>query len=136
RRAARPTEAPISPVPTTAILTEGQPRRPKRPCPGPDPGQALDTAGKDAADRSRAHQLGDAESQIERLARVQARVAERLVAVVELRLEHLLAAAEALRHVLARELEVDAARPGARGAVGGEEALELAHHVVEVARLD
>ena len=45
--------------------------------------------------------------------RVQARVAERLVAGVELLLEHVLGAAEALRHVLAGELEVDAAGPGA-----------------------
>jgi hypothetical protein len=62
---------------------------------------------------TRPHQLGDAEGEVERLAGVEARVAERLVAVVELLLEHLLGAAEALGHVLARDLEVDAAGPGA-----------------------
>ena len=75
----------------------------------------------------RAHQLGQAEGEVERLARVQPRVAERLVAVRELLLEHVLAAAEALGDVLAGELEVDAAGPDALLPAGGEEALDLAH---------
>ena len=61
--------------------------------------------------RSASHELGDAEGEVERLPPVQARVAERLVAVVELLLEHGLGAAEALGDVLAGELDVDAARP-------------------------
>ena len=75
---------------------------------------------------SASHQLGDPEREIERLPRVQTRIAERLVAVVELLLEHRLGAAEALGHVLARELEVHPSGPRADLAVRGEEALDLA----------
>ena len=55
--------------------------------------------------------------------------------MVELLLEHRLGAAEALGHVLAGDLEVDASGPGADLAVRGEEALDLAQDVVEAARL-
>ena len=82
-----------------------------------------------------AHQLGEAEREVERLARVQARVAERLVAGSSCSSASVLGAAEALGHVLARVLEVHAARPDALGAAGGEEALDLGHDRVEVARL-
>src|SRR5439155_13543147 len=107
-RAASPTEAPIKSVPTTASVR-------------------TTSVG--------AHQLGDAEREVERLACVQPRVAERHVARVELGLLHVLGAAEAFGHVLARELEVHAAGPRARLAMRGEEALDLAQHVVEVPRL-
>ena len=68
------------------------------------PGEPL-VAGRIA----HALELGQPEGQIERLARVQARVAERHVADVQLVLEHGLGAAQALGDVLARELDVDAA---------------------------
>src|SRR5439155_1895666 len=74
-RAARPTEAPISPVPTTASL-------------------------RTVTESERAHQLGDAEGEVERLARVQARIAQRHVPRVQLLLLDVLRAAEALRHVV------------------------------------
>ena len=45
--------------------------------------------------------------------------------------EHLLGAAEALGDVLAGQLDVHAAGPHAGGLAGGEEAAQLAHHVVE-----
>ena len=65
----------------------------------------------------RAHELGEAEGEVERLARVQPRIAERHVPRGKLLLEDGFGAAEALGHVLARELEVDAApaRPARRG---------------------
>ena len=50
-------------------------------------------------------------------------------------LEHGLGAAEAFGHVLAGDLEMDASGPRAHLAVGGEEALDLAQHVVETAGL-
>jgi hypothetical protein len=56
------------------------------------------------------------------LAGVEAGVAHRLVAGAEVGVEDLLGAAEALGDVVAGELDVDAAGPGALGAVGGEEA--------------
>src|SRR5262249_39699195 len=58
-----------------------------------------------------AHELGQAEREVERLPRVQARIAERLVAVVELLLGKVLGAAETLGDVLARVLEVHAPGP-------------------------
>src|SRR6478672_1709925 len=73
------------------------------------------------------HELGETEREVERLPRVQPRVAERLVAIVELRLVERVRAAEALGDVLARVLEVHAARPNAFLAARGEETLELRH---------
>ena len=66
--------------------------------------------------------LGDHERQVERLAAVQPRVAGRLVALVQVGLDDLVAAADALGHVVAGELDVDAARVGAERAVDLEEA--------------
>ena len=83
----------------------------------------------------RAHELGEAEGEVERLARVQPRIAERHVAGGKLFLEDGFGAAEALGHVLARELEVDAPRPDPLGAARGEEALDLVHDRVEAAGL-
>src|SRR5665811_1729038 len=77
------------------------------------------------------HQLGQVEGQIERLARIQARIAEGLIGLFELLFRQLLAAAEALGNIAARDLQVHAARPGAFRAVGGEEALDLGHDVAE-----
>src|SRR5689334_22020043 len=108
-RAASPTDAPIRPVPTTA--------------------------SRRTATLGGAHQLGHAEREVERLACVQSRVAERHVAGIELRLLHILGTAEALGHVVARELEMDAAGPRPGLPVRGEEALDLAEHRVEVTRL-
>src|SRR5262249_34410362 len=107
-RAASPTEAPISPVPTTARLVTIS---------------------------SGTHQLGDAKREIERLARVQPQVAERHVARVELRLLHVLRSAETLGDVVTGELEMHAARPGPRLTMCRKEAFDLAENVVEVARL-
>src|SRR3954454_10217258 len=109
RRAASAAEAPIRTVPMTVIFRS--------------------MAGLPS------HQLGDPEREVERLTCVQARVTERFVARVELLFEHGLGAAEALGHVLAGDLEVDASGPGADLAMGGEEPLDLTQHVVEPARL-
>src|SRR5438128_2357168 len=75
------------------------------------------------------------EGDVERLPRIQARVAQRRVVVVEVALHDSLRAAEALGDVLAGELEVDAARPRALGQTGREEALDLGHDVSEAAGL-
>src|SRR5438093_841128 len=110
-RAASPTDAPISPVPTTA------------------------SERTDIELLCRTHELGDAKREIERLPRVQPRIAERHVAGIELRLLHVLGAAETLGDVVARELEVNAARPRPGLPMRGEEAFDLPQHVVEVPRL-
>ena len=52
------------------------------------------------------HQLGNPKREIERLPRVQPRVAERLVAVVEFLFEDGFGASDALGHVLTSELEM------------------------------
>src|SRR4029078_12525246 len=88
-----------------------------------------------AALLGRAHQLGDAEGQVQRLARVQAGVTERGVVAVEMILEHLLPAAQGLRYGLCRALQVHATGPGALAQAGREEALDLAQDVLEPARL-
>src|SRR5260221_11271939 len=82
-----------------------------------------------------AHQLGDVERQVEALPRVEARVAKRGVRVVELRFGEIVAAAEALRDVVAGDLEVHAAWPRPLSVVDGEEAFDLGHDVRELARL-
>src|SRR5207253_388378 len=158
RCAARPTEAPISPVPTIAICTSGSVRefvrawaakteqdkdagRPRTQRYGADRRSHATVCSRPGTQRNlrmgplTPHELGQAEREVERLPRVQARIAERLVAVVEVLLGQLLRAAEALGHVLARVLEVHAARPDPLDAAGGEEPLELGHDRVEVARL-
>ena len=66
---------------------------------------------------------------------VEPRVAGRLVALVQVVLEDLVAAADALGDVVAGELDVDAAGVGAERAVDLEEALDLVQHVVEAAGL-
>src|SRR5665811_1001704 len=92
---------------------------------------ATDVENRAGRTRLATHQLGEMEGQIERLARVQARIAERLIGLFELLFRQLLSAAEALGHIAARDLQVHAARPGAFRAVGGEEALDLGHDVAE-----
>src|SRR3954464_6514744 len=79
--------------------------------------------------------LGDQERQLQGLHPVQARGAHRLVAVPEVDLEQLLAAADALGDVVAGELDVDAAGPGPERAVHVEEPLHLLDDVVEAAGL-
>ena len=83
-----------------------------------------------------AHQLGDVEGEVERLPRVQPRVAERHVVRRQRLLEHRVGAAEALGDGVAGELEVHAARPDALLAAGREEALDLVDDHVEAAGLD
>ena len=86
--------------------------------------------------RQPAEQLGDPEGQVERLAAVEAGVAHRLVAGVEVGVEDLLGAAEALGDVVAGELDVHAARPGADlGRWAAKKPAISARIVVEVAGL-
>src|SRR5829696_3700354 len=84
---------------------------------------------------SAAEQLGDLEGQLQGLTGVQARVAGGLVAAVQVAVGDLVGPAEALGDVLAGELDVDATRVGALGAVDGEEPGQLGHDVVEAAGL-
>ena len=79
-----PSRPPISPVPNGCEPTE-------------DAAQRMTVSRRHYGSALSPHQLGEAEGEVERLPRVQARVAERHVAVVELLLEHVLRAAEALR---------------------------------------
>src|SRR5690349_7000 len=79
--------------------------------------------------------LGEQEGELQRLAGVEARIALRLVAFVQLVDRDLGRAADALGDLLAGHLEMDAAGMGALGAMHGEELLHLAQDVVEVASL-
>ena len=65
------------------------------------------------ANRSVAEELGDAKGQVDRLAGVQSGVADRGVALVELVLRDVHHPTQAFGHVVAGELDVHAARPGA-----------------------
>src|SRR5579862_396329 len=71
----------------------------------------------------RAHELREAKREVERLPSVQARIEQRLVPRREVFFEHVVGSAEALRDVLAGELEVDASRPHADLPARSEEAL-------------
>ena len=77
-------------------------------------------------------QVGDAEGQVQGLAAVEAGIARRLVAVAQVALGDVVAAADALGDVVAGELDVDAAGIGAECAVHLEESGDLVQHVVEV----
>src|SRR5919202_1230126 len=79
--------------------------------------------------------LRDQEGQLQRLAGVQPGVAGGLVPAVEVLVADVHGAAEALGDVLAGQLDVDAARPGAQGPVDVEEAEDLVDDPVEVPRL-
>src|SRR5688500_18687654 len=63
-----------------------------------------------------AQHLGDQEGELERLGAVEPRVADRLVGVGGLGLEQRLPATAALGHVVAGQLDVQAAGPGAERA--------------------
>ncbi len=105
-----------------------------RPDHGTGHGPALD--GKRPAPAvSAAQHLRDLEGHLQRLLVVEARVDEGLVAQGEPGVVDLLAPAQHLGDVVARELDVQPARHGPRGAVHLEEAAHLVEHVVEPARL-
>ena len=74
---------------------------------------------------SAAQQVGDLEGQVERLAGVEPGVAGGGVAQLQLVLEDLVGAAQALGDVVAGQLDVHAARPGPFGPAGGEELPDL-----------
>src|SRR4051794_1201776 len=76
--------------------------------------------------------LRDQEGQLQGLAGVQPGVAGGLVPAVEVLVADLHGAAEALGDVLAGQLDVDAARPGAQRPVDVEEAEHLVDDAVEV----
>ncbi len=79
--------------------------------------------------------LGNVKCEIETLASVESRVAHRLVAIVELAVEDLVGTTDAFGDVVAGELDVDAARPGAFGSVCPDEPVDLGADVIEVASL-
>ena len=87
------------------------------------------------SERATAQQRGDLEGQVEGLTGVQPGVAYRLVAPLEVLVEHLLAAAEALGDVIPGELHVHAAGGDVGRLARGEEAPQLAQHVVEASSL-
>src|SRR5215207_401278 len=80
-------------------------------------------------------QRGDHEGEVQRLAAIEPGVARRFVAVVQIVLDYLVAPADALGHVVAGELDVDAPRMGAEPAVHLEEAGDLVEDVVQPAGL-
>src|SRR4051812_33546922 len=106
-------------------------RRSTAPCRGPP--RACEWWG--AGGPLTTQHLRDQERELEGLAGVQPGVAGGLVPAVEVRVADVLGAAEALGDVLAGQLDVDAARPGAQRAVHVEEAEDLVDDAVEVAGL-
>src|SRR6266849_704201 len=80
-------------------------------------------------------QLGEQEGEIDRLLRVEPRIAERVVAVVQVLVGDGARAAGALGDVLARHLEMHAPRIGAFGRVDREEGLHLLQDAIERPRL-
>src|SRR5690349_6015416 len=95
-----------------------------------DPPRACEWWG--AGGPSATEHLRDQEGQLEGLAGVQPGVAGGLVPAVEVLVADLHGAAEALGDVLAGQLDVDAAGPGAQAAVDVEEAEHLVDDPVEV----
>src|SRR5262245_13670142 len=75
--------------------------------------------------------LGDQESQLERLAAVEARIAMRVVAVGQAHVADRLGATRAFCDVLTRHLEMHATGMRALGAVGREEGAHLGQHAIE-----
>src|ERR1700722_9276182 len=69
--------------------------------------------------------FGHQESELERLARVQPRIACGLIAIVQIDLADRLCAAKALGHVLSGHLEMNAARMRSLGAMHREESPHL-----------
>ena len=61
--------------------------------------------------RSGTHELGDPEREVDRLAGIQTRVADRLVAIIEHAVEDVVGAPEALGDLVTGQLHVDAPRP-------------------------
>src|SRR6185437_5164849 len=72
---------------------------------------------------------------LERLARIEARSAMRMIAIAERRFGDRLRAADAFGDVLAGHLEMDAARIAAFGRMDGEEAFDLAQDLIDQPRL-
>src|SRR5690349_4522521 len=81
---------------------------------------------------SAAVQVGDAEGQVEGLAAVEPGIARRLVAVAQVALGDMVAAADALGDVVTGKFDVDAAGMSAERAVNLEESGDLVEHVIEV----
>src|SRR4051812_18206106 len=96
-------------IPSVGRVTVSE-RRSMAPC--GDPPRACEWWG--AGGPSTTQHLRDQEGQLQRLAGVQPRVARALVAAVEVLVADLHGAAEAFGDVLAGQLHVDAARPGAQ----------------------
>ena len=79
----------------------------------------------------RFEQLGQQEGEVDRLLGVEPRIADRVVAVLEIGVGDHARAARALGDVLAGHLQMDAAAVGALGAVNREEGLHLRQDAVE-----
>src|SRR5690606_954921 len=96
---------------------------------------AVDDPSRCLACRLLLEQVGDQERQLDRLIGIEARVAMGVVAVLQLLVADGARAAGAFGDVLARHLDVNAARMRSFGAVHLEEALHLLEDAVERARL-
>src|ERR1700722_4707638 len=102
----------------------------------PPPSRArTQTRRTQAGKNSAAQELSDPEGQIEGLARVEPGVAGGGVADVEVTFEDLFGSAQTFGHVVAGELHVHTARPGAGGSMDGKERAQLAQDVIEAPRL-
>src|ERR1700710_1357896 len=86
-------------------------------------------------DASHLEFFGDEEGELERLLRIQPRIAESLIPATEIGLRQAMGAADAFGDVLARHLDMRAARPGAFRRMRFEEAAHLAQDGVEAAGL-
>src|SRR4249920_4284815 len=79
--------------------------------------------------------LSDEEGELEGLRAVQPRIADSLIALIQVILDDRVAAADTLGDVVAGELDVNATGVGAECAMHLEEAADLFEHIVEATRL-
>src|SRR5260370_24399735 len=80
-----------------------------------------------ASVRSALHELGEPEREVERLAGVESRVASRLVLGLELLAPHVVATTEALRDIVAGQLDVHGAGPHVGRTAPQKKLLDLLH---------
>src|SRR5258706_9993473 len=97
--------------------------------------RAYDTRSGSSNPRSAPYELGEPEREVERLARVQPRVAARLVLVLELLAAYVVAASEAFGDVVAGQFDMDCARPYVGRATRQKKLLDFVHDRVEVTGL-
>ena len=83
----------------------------------------------------RTNEFGDTEREVKTLARIQAWVTNSLVTHIKVGIGEIVGAAETFSHIVTSEFNMDAAGPGAFGAVGRHEASDFTNDLIEVTGL-